>query len=359
VAAVVSLKGSAGAYPGPVIFGPLVVAVCGTFLLLAVRSNRHTFRASLRVQAAGLVSLLLIPAILALAAWGLVAVSAVLAVIVGLVFLVGLQIVIGRRIGTLHHPPSAVEASRLDPIVERLCTAADLSRPRVALHDRPYANSWVRGTRRPTLHLTRELLALLDERQLEAVIAHELAHIGQRDAALMSLVGTPVSVLTEGAGFYVRGYGEMRRRRDELAEQFKRATVTQDEKAARAMASDVVAQWAEAWLLLLPLGLAFLALAAVLGPTTAVFSRSRELEADAGAAALTGNPSALASALIALDAPRGPIPLKDLRAAESADVFHIIAIGRERGLMRTHPRLERRLAQLAAIERRLQLGRDK
>jgi heat shock protein HtpX len=325
-----------------------------------VRSNRHTFRANLRVQAAGLVSLLLIPAILALAAWGLVAVSAVLAVIVGLVFLVGLQIVIGRRIGVLHHPPSAVESSRLDPILERLCTTADLPRPRVELHDRPYANSWVRGTRRPTLHLTRELLALLDGRQLEAVIAHELAHIGQRDAALMSLVGTPVSVLTEGASFYVRGYGDMRRRRDELAENYKRTAVNHDqEQAARGTANYMISQWAEAWLFLLPLGLAFLAVSAILGPTTGLFSRSRELEADAGAAALTGNPSALASALIALNAPRGPIPLKDLRAAESANVFHIIAIGRERGPMRTHPRLERRLAQLAAIERRLQLGREK
>jgi heat shock protein HtpX len=302
----------------------------------------------------GLLSLLLIPTVLGLAAWALVSVSVVLAIVLGLVFLVGLQIVIGRRIGAIHHPPSTEERSRLDPIIERLCTAGDLPRPRLEVHDRAYANSWVRGTRRPTLHVTRKLIGLLDEHQLEAVIAHELAHIGQRDAALMSLAGTPVSVVTEGASLYIRGYGEMRRKRDEFAEQFKATTINHDPKGARGQANDVILQWAEAWLLLLPIGLAFTALAALLGPTTAAFSRARELEADAGAAALTGNPSALASALIALSAPREPIPSKDLRAAESADVFHIVAIGPERGPMRTHPRLERRLDQLAAIERRLQ-----
>jgi Zn-dependent protease with chaperone function len=78
------------------------------------------------------------------------------------------------------------------------------------------------------------------------------------------------------------------------------------EHAARDQANGLIFQWAEAWLLLLPLGLAFMVLATILGPTTAMFSRARELEADAGAAALTGNPSALASALIALNNPANP-----------------------------------------------------
>jgi heat shock protein HtpX len=88
---------------------------------------------------------------------------------------------------------------------------------------------------------------------------------------------------------------------------------------------------------------------------TALFSRARELEADAGAARLTGSPAALASALIVLSStPPDAIPLVDLRRAASLDVFHIIAIGKEYPLVHTHPPLKRRLKQLSDIESRLQ-----
>ena len=69
---------------------------------------------------------------------------------------------------------------------------------------------------------------------------------------------------------------------------------------------------------------------------TAVFSRARELEAAAAAALFTGNPAALASALIALSGtPRQLIPLTDLGQAASLDVFHIVAIANERPLLHT------------------------
>jgi len=109
------------------------------------------------------------------------------------------------------------------------------------------------------------------------------------------------------------------------------------------------------WLLLLPLGLLFLVVGLVCRAITALFSRSRELEADAGAARLTGNPAALASALMILSGtPPDTIPLVDLRRAASLDVFHIVAIGKEYPLVHTHPPLRRRLEQLSDIETRLQ-----
>jgi Zn-dependent protease with chaperone function len=109
------------------------------------------------------------------------------------------------------------------------------------------------------------------------------------------------------------------------------------------------------WLALLPLGSLVLAVGSASRVIAALFSRARELEADAGAARLTGNPSALASALTTLsDKPRGVIPGIDLRRAVNLDVFHIIAIGKEHRLMHTHPPLTRRLKQLAEIETRLQ-----
>lgn len=91
---------------------------------------------------------------------------------------------------------------------------------------------------------------------------------------------------------------------------------------------------------------------------TAAFSRARELEADAGAALLTGNPAALSSALTILsDDPNGAMPLIDLRRAASLDVFHIVAVGKEVALMQTHPPLKRRLKQLSNMEARLQRSR--
>ena len=69
-------------------------------------------------------------------------------------------------------------------------------------------NSWIEGTKRGgfRLHLTQGLLDLLEPRELEAVIAHELAHVANRDAAVMTVVGGPGEALLTG-GVRVAGQG--------------------------------------------------------------------------------------------------------------------------------------------------------
>ncbi len=69
-------------------------------------------------------------------------------------------------------------------------------------------NSWIEGTTRGgfRLHLTQGLLDLLEPRELEAVIAHELAHVANRDAAVMTVVGGPGEALLSG-GVRVAGQG--------------------------------------------------------------------------------------------------------------------------------------------------------
>ena len=69
-------------------------------------------------------------------------------------------------------------------------------------------NSWIEGTTRGgfRLHLTQGLLDLLEPRELEAVIAHELAHVANRDAAVMTVVGGPGEALLTG-GVRVAGQG--------------------------------------------------------------------------------------------------------------------------------------------------------
>ena len=73
---------------------------------------------------------------------------------------------------------------------------------------RTLPNSWIEGTKRGgfRLHLTQGLLDLLEPRELEAVIAHELAHVANRDAAVMTVVGGPGEALLSG-GVRVAGQG--------------------------------------------------------------------------------------------------------------------------------------------------------
>ncbi len=311
------------------------------------------FRVSYSVQVAGVASLLAVPVILAAVTWLLIDISPWLAVGVGAAFVIGLQAAIAKRwTGLRAKPVSPHDAPQIHATVERLCATGDLAKPKIVLHDKHYPNSWIRGltSERTTLHLTSRLVELLDAHQLEAVIAHELSHVGQKDATLMSAVGAPVAAMLDGAGLYFHTpIAVMRGVRTVKSPQ----GVSRYQAAAGLM--EPLAYAAIFWLLLLPLGLLFLVVGVICRAITAMFSRARELEADAGAARLTGNPAALASALMILSGtPPDSIPLVDLRRAASLDVFHIVAIGKEYPLVHTHPPLKRRLKQLSDIETRLQ-----
>jgi len=321
------------------------------------RPANRVFRVSYRVQAAGLLSLIAVPAILAAVAWLLVDVSPWLAVAVAAAFVIGVQAAIAKR--WTGAPPKAVsphDAPGIHATVERLCATGELAKPKIVLHDKRYANSWIRGltSGRTTLHLTSRLVELLDEHQLEAVIAHELAHVGQKDSALMSAVGAPVAAMLDGASLYFHApLGAFRTIR--AVKNRRPVRPGQSPAGEAALLVDYGVSPGIIWLLLLPIGLLFLVVGVASRAIVALFSRARELEADAGAARLTGKPSALASALMVLsNTPPDTIPLVDLRRAASLDVFHIVAIGKEYRLVHTHPSLKRRLRQLSEIETRLQ-----
>jgi heat shock protein HtpX len=216
----------------------------------------------------------------------------------------------GRRL-------SPSEAPELHAIVERLCVVADLAKPALVLERERQPNSWIEGTARGgfRLHLTQGLLDLLEPRELEAVIAHELAHVANRDAAVMTVVGGPGEALLTG-GLRVASNG---------------------------------------WWPLIAGG----ALAAAIGWCgslgTRALSRYREYAADAGAVKLTGSPAALASALLKVSEGLVAIPSKDLRAAAVRDSFHLLPAARKsgHGLPGTHPPLRARIERLEQLERTL------
>ncbi|WP_445150143.1 M48 family metalloprotease [Baekduia sp. Peel2402] len=215
------------------------------------------------------------------------------------------------------------EEPELVEIVERLCLLADLPVPEIAVHAEPQANSWIVDPigRPPRLHVTRGLLALLDAAELEAVVAHELAHVANRDATVMTVVATPVAVLMRGATSNGAGY----------------------------------------WFPIMVGRLLSGAIAFTAGFGSTALSRYRELTADAGAVALTGRPAALASALRKVSGTVPPVPTYDLRLAAGQDALHLVATETPGGLLKlhgpTHPKVERRIAALERMEHALAHGR--
>ena len=220
---------------------------------------------------------------------------------------------------------SASQAPELHAVVERLCLLADLPKPAIVVEPQRIPNSWVVGTGagRYRLHLTEGLLERLEPHELEAVIGHELAHVANRDAAVMTIVGGPGAMLLGGGVRLLRG----------------------------------------GWWVAISGGLVAAAIGWVASLGTRALSRYREFAADAGAVALTGNPAALASALLKVSDGVMAVPSKDLRAVAARDPFHLLPVAREHSwrtgppLPATHPSLRARIARLERMESRLQAAR--
>src|SRR5919199_2108782 len=79
-------------------------------------------------------------------------------------------------------PPTA------SALLERLCMRADIPTPDLVVEDTGLASAWTVGGR---IHVTPRLLHLLDDAELETVLAHEVAHLANRDAAVMDVCSAP------------------------------------------------------------------------------------------------------------------------------------------------------------------------
>ncbi len=212
---------------------------------------------------------------------------------------------------------SPADAPELHAVVERLCVVADLPKPRIVIETERQPNSWVvsLGRGRARLHVTTALLDRLEPPELEAVLAHELAHVAHRDATVMTLVGGPGAVLVGGGSRMARG---------------------------------------GVWPLQFG-ALVAVAIGHVSRFGTLALSRYREFAADAGAVALTGNAAALASALMKVSEGVVAVPTRDLRAVAARDPFHLLPVARvKHALLATHPSLEARIARLERLESRVQ-----
>jgi heat shock protein HtpX len=226
----------------------------------------------------------------------------------------------------------------LHAIVDRLCALADMPKPRIAIADSDMPNAFATGRnqKNAVVCATTGIMRRLDESELEAVLAHELAHVAHRDVAVMTIasglgmIAGLITRFTLYSGMYGGGYGRGGGRDRDGGSPI----------LVIILVSAIV--YAVSFLLIRAL------------------SRYRELAADRGGAAITGAPSKLAAALVKVSGEIGRIPSRDLRAAEPFNAFFFapaIASGFSlSSLFSTHPSLEQRLDQLSRIEAELGHG---
>ena len=238
--------------------------------------------------------------------------------------------------------PDDLEAERatLQARVDRLAAQAAVPAPTVALgrSNTPVAASVGYRPSTSTIVVSRGLVERLSDRELEAVLAHELAHVANRDAAVLTALSLPA---TKFEAMFV---GEDREGETDEAENTE---ATSD--------SPVVGP--HQGFMLIPMVPVFL----VTTLAIASLARYREHVADRGAVAITGDPAALASALETLDRDVSRRPERDLRGYGSTAAFSIVPppwdehrfFDRTRRFVRrrlfgTHPRTRKRIEQLRA-----------
>jgi len=219
-------------------------------------------------------------------------------------------------------PVRAWEMPEYHRVVRDLCREARLPVPRLYVTPDAQPNAFATG-RNPNhaaVAVTRGLLDVLSPRELRAVLAHELAHVGNRDILLTSVaaaVATGITFLANLTG-WLPLFG---------------STDDDDEPG--------------------PLGLLLAALLAPLAATVLqlALSRSREYEADRAGAALLGDGQALASALARIDAAARLRPLHVEPAQAGKYLVHPLTgrPGALAGLFSTHPPLEARIQRLTQV----------
>lgn len=213
---------------------------------------------------------------------------------------------------------SPAEAPDLHAMVERLSTRAGIPKPRVHIIDSPHANALATGRspEKGAIAVTTGLLRLLDRDEVEGVVAHELAHIRNRDTLIMTITATLAGAIGM-LGNFAMMLGGSHDRPNPIA----------------------------------------LIIAMIVAPFAAMIvqmaiSRTREYGADRAAAEISGRPLALASALAKLSSRAERVPSevanRDPAVAHLYIVHPAISGGRD-SLFSTHPNPENRIAALQAI----------
>jgi heat shock protein HtpX len=211
-------------------------------------------------------------------------------------------------------PVSREDLPRVYDVVERLTQKIGIPMPRIFVipTDSPNAFATGRNPAHASVAVTKGILNLLSDEELEGVLAHELGHVNNRDILISSIAATIAGAVTflSRFGFFFGGTGDRNERQG---------------------------GGGLLMLILAPFAAMLIQLAV---------SRSREYQADATGAHFTGNPYALASALAKLDAYSKRVPM--IATPSTAHLFIIQPfLGMNFGsLFSTHPPIAKRIERL-------------
>jgi heat shock protein HtpX len=215
------------------------------------------------------------------------------------------------------------EYPELHQTVEKLCKEADLPLPKIAIMQSPVPNAFATGRspKHAVVACTDSIMRLLNKEELEAVLAHELSHVKNRDILTMTMASfiAMIASMIMQSFFFSAVLGGRNRE-----------------------GGGTIIIWIVSIVIYAVSTLLILAL-----------SRYREFAADRGSALITKNPKALMSALSRISGRMDAVPPEAKAKVEAANAFFIIPALSGRSFMEllsTHPPLEKRIANLEKIE---------
>jgi heat shock protein HtpX len=221
-----------------------------------------------------------------------------------------------RMVLSMYRATEVGPEHRLYKTVARLATRAGLPMPRVYVIPQASPNAFATG-RNPqhaAVAATEGILQVLDDAELEGVLAHELAHVKHRDILISSVAATmaaAIMMVSRFAMFFGGG----------------RSDDGEDRNPVALLATMILAP-----------------IAAML--IQAAISRSREYDADAGGAAIAGSPLGLVSALRKIESASRVVPLDASAATAHMFIIKPLSIGGMLSLFSTHPPTEQRIEAL-------------
>jgi heat shock protein HtpX len=218
------------------------------------------------------------------------------------------------------------EYPELHRTVEKLCREADLPLPKIAIMQSPVPNAFATGRspKHAVVACTDSILRLLNRDELEAVLAHELSHVKNRDILTMtmaSFIAMIASMIMQNFFFSAMFGGRNREGGN--------------------------------WIIIWIVSIIVYAISTLL---ILALSRYREFAADRGSALITRNPQALISALSKISGRIEAVPVEAKAKIEGANAFFIIPAISGNVIMElfsTHPPLDKRIANLEKIDAEL------